>query len=91
MSCDCSVNKRETNGRLPASLNSPHRPDCLHHLLTRLLLLHFALHPQKVMAEGKGGKGNSRPLEGKRKHPPSPTSEEFGNSEFSEEELSSRD
>jgi hypothetical protein len=37
------------------------------------------------MAGGKGGKGKRRPLEGKRKHPPSAPSEEFGDSEFSEE------
>jgi hypothetical protein len=40
------------------------------------------------MAGGKGGKGKRRSSEGKRKRPSSPPSEEFRDSEFSEEEFS---
>jgi hypothetical protein len=43
------------------------------------------------MVGGKGGKEKRRPSEGKRKRPPSPPSEEFGDSKFSKEELSSGD
>jgi hypothetical protein len=43
------------------------------------------------MDGGKGGKGKHRSLEGKRKRPPSPPSEDFGDSKFSEEEFSSGD
>jgi hypothetical protein len=41
------------------------------------------------MAGGKGGKGKHHSSKGKRKCPPSPQSEDFGGSEFSEEEFSS--
>jgi hypothetical protein len=41
------------------------------------------------MAGCKGGKGKCHSSEGKRKHPPSPPTEDFGGSEFSEEEFSS--
>jgi hypothetical protein len=41
------------------------------------------------MAEGKGGKGKLRSSKGKRKRHPSPPSEDFGDSKFSEEEFSS--
>jgi hypothetical protein len=40
------------------------------------------------MAGGKGGKGKCHSSEGKRKRPPSPPSEDFGGSKFSEEEFS---
>jgi hypothetical protein len=43
------------------------------------------------MDGGKRGKGKRRSSEGKRKRPPSPPSEDFGDSKFSEEEFSSGD
>jgi hypothetical protein len=43
------------------------------------------------MGRGKRGKGWPRRADGKRKHPPSPPSEDFGDSEYSEEASSEYD
>jgi hypothetical protein len=43
------------------------------------------------MAGGKKGKKGRRPADGKRKRPPSPPSEDFGDSEYSEEVSSEYD
>jgi hypothetical protein len=55
-----------------------------------LLLLHFLTFHQ-TMGRGKRGKGWPRHADGKRKRPPSPPSEDFGDSEYSEEASSEYD
>jgi hypothetical protein len=85
-SCDCSVNGRETNGRLLAPLISPL---ALVALLTCsysvVLLFSPSSSPKRAMARGKGNRSECRSTEGKRKRPPSPPAEDFSDSEFSSE------
>jgi hypothetical protein len=49
--------------------------------------LYPLLHP--TMGKGKRGRGSPRHAGDKRKRDPSPPSEDFGDSEYSEEEVSS--
>jgi hypothetical protein len=88
--CNCSASV-VGSGRLPqASINSLLAP-LFSSLILRLSITSFSFHPHlhPTMGKGKRGRGSSRHAGDKRKRDPSPPSEEFGDSEFSEEEVSS--
>jgi hypothetical protein len=91
--CDCSMS-RVGSGRSPLdSINSPLALAVLFtcSLITCfLLLLHF-LSFQAAMGRGRRGRGWPRRADGKRKRAPSPPSEDFGDSEYSEEASSEYD
>jgi hypothetical protein len=82
------------DGHPSASLNSPL---ALAVFFTRslitcfLLLLLHSLSFHLTMGRGRRGRGLPRHTDGKRKHAPSPPSEDFGDSEYSKEASSEYD
>jgi hypothetical protein len=85
--CDCSVTV-VGGERLPSSsINSAFASPVFSHLL---LLVYSPLLPSTAtMGKSKKGSGSSPRSGDKRKREPTPPSEEFGDSEYSEEEFSS--
>ena len=85
--CDCSV--AVVGGeRLPSSsINSAFASPVFSHLL--LLVYSPLLLPSATMGKSKKGSGSSPRSGDKRKREPTPPSEDFGDSEYSEEEFSS--
>jgi hypothetical protein len=88
--CDCSASVVGSGRSLPASINS------LLALLFSSLILRssatfFSLYPllHPTMGKGKRGRGSPHHADDKWKCDPSPPSEDFGDSEYSEEEVSS--
>jgi hypothetical protein len=89
-SCDCSASVVGSGWSLPASINS-----LLALLFSSLILrssvtffsLSALLHP--TMVKGKRGRGSPHRAGDKRKRVPSPPSEDFGDSKYLEEEVSS--
>jgi hypothetical protein len=85
--CDCSVTV-VGGERLPSSsTNSAFASPVFSHLL--LLVYSPLLLPSATMAKSKKGSGSSPRSGDKRKREPTPPSEDFGDSEYSEEEFSS--
>jgi hypothetical protein len=85
--CDCSVTV-VGGERLPSSsINSAFASPVFSHLL---LLVYSPLLPSTAtMGKSKKGSGSSPRSGDKRKREPTPPSEDFGDSEYSEEEFSS--
>jgi hypothetical protein len=85
--CDCSVTV-VGGERLPSSfINSAFASPVFSHLL---LLVYSPLLPSTAtMGKSKKGSGSSPRSGDKRKREPTPSSEDFGDSEYSEEEFSS--
>jgi hypothetical protein len=86
--CDCSVSVVGDEQLLPASINSllapllfSHIPDLLLFLSQPSLLFHL------TMGKDKKGQGSPRRSDDKQKREQSPSSEDFGDSEYSEEEF----
>jgi hypothetical protein len=74
--------------RLPSSsINSAFASPVFSHLL--LLVYSPLLLPSATMGKSKNGSGSSPRSGDKRKREPTPPSEDFGDSEYSEEEFSS--
>jgi hypothetical protein len=74
--------------RLPSSsINSAFASPVFSYLL--LLVYSPLLHPTATMGKSKKGSGSSPRSGDKRKREPTPPSEDFGDSEYSEEEFSS--
>jgi hypothetical protein len=84
--CDCSVTV-VGGERLPSSINSAFASLVFSHLL--LLVYSPLLPPTATMGKSKKGSGSSPRSGDKCKHEPTPHSEDFGDSEYSEEEFSS--
>jgi hypothetical protein len=85
--CDCSVTV-VGGERLPSSsINSAFASPVFSHLL--LLVYSSLLPPTATMGKSKKGSSNSPRSGDKRKREPTPPSEDFGDSEYSEEEFSS--
>jgi hypothetical protein len=85
--CDCSVTV-VGGERLPSSsINSAFASPVFSHLL--LLVYSPLLLPSATMGKSKNGSGSSPRSGDKRKREPTPPSEDFGDSEYSEEEFSS--
>jgi hypothetical protein len=85
--CDCSVTM-VGGERLPSSyINSAFASPVFSHLL--LLVYSPLLPPIATMGKSKKGSGSSPRCGDKRKREPTPPSEDFGDSEYSEEEFSS--
>jgi hypothetical protein len=85
--CDCSVTV-VGGERLPSSsINSAFASPVFSHLL--LLVYSPLLLPYATMGKSKKGSGSSPRSGDKRKREPTPPSEDFGDSEYSEEEFSS--
>jgi hypothetical protein len=92
-SCDCSTSGVGSGRSPPASINSLLAPAILFtcSLITCfLLLLHF-LPFQPTMGRGRRGRGWPRRTDDKRNRAPSPPSEDFSDSEYSEEASSEYD
>jgi hypothetical protein len=87
--CDCSVAMVEGE-RLPSSsINSALASPAFSHFLL-LLAISCPLFPStSAMGRSKKGGGSSHHSGDKRKREPTPPSEDFGDSEYSEEEFSS--
>jgi hypothetical protein len=89
--CDCSASVVGSGRSLPPSINSLLAP-----LFSSLILRSFAtfssLYPLLHLTIGKGKRGRGSPhhADDKRKRDPSPPSEDFGDSKYSEEEVSSK-
>jgi hypothetical protein len=84
--CDCSVTL-VGGERLPSSINSAFASLVFSHLL---VLAYSPLLPSTAtMGKSRKGSGSSPCSGDKRKHEPTPPSEDFGDSEYSEEEFSS--
>jgi hypothetical protein len=88
--CDCLASVVRSERSLPASINSMLAP-LFSSLILRSSVTFFSLYPllYPAMGKGKRGRGSPRRAGDKRKRDPSPPSEDFGNSEYSEEEVSS--
>jgi hypothetical protein len=86
--CDCSMTV-VGGERLPSySINSAFASPAFSHLL---LLVYSPLLPSTAtMGKSKKGSGSSPRFGDKRKCEPTPPSEDFGDSEYSEEEFSSK-
>jgi hypothetical protein len=85
--CDSSVTV-VGGERLPSSsINSAFASPVFSHLL--LLVYSPLLLPTTTMGKSKNGSGSSPRFGDKRKREPTPPSEDFGDSEYSEEEFSS--
>jgi hypothetical protein len=85
--CDCSVTVVGGEQLLSSSINSAFASLVFSHLL---LLVYSPLLPSTAaMGKSKKGSGSSPRSGDKRKHEPTPPSEDFGNSEYSKEEFSS--
>ena len=69
--------------RLPSSINSVFASPVFSHLL--LLVYSPLLLPSATMGKSKKGSGSSPRSGDKRKREPTPSSEDFGDSEYSEE------
>jgi hypothetical protein len=91
-SCNCSVSGVGSGRSTQASINSLL---ALAVLFTRSLIIRFfLLRPlplQPDMGRGKRGRSWTHRADGKRKRAPSPPSEDFGDSEYSEEASSEYD
>jgi hypothetical protein len=88
--CDCSSSV-VGSGRSPlASINSLLAP-LFSSLILRSSVTSFSFHPllHPTMGKGKRGRGSSCHAGDKRKQDPSPPSEDFSDSEYLEEEVSS--
>jgi hypothetical protein len=83
--CDCSV--AVVGGeRLPSSsINSVLASPAFSHLLPLLAVLLSSLSFYSTMGKSKKGGSSSHHSGDKRKHEPTPPSEDFGDSEYSEE------
>jgi hypothetical protein len=90
--CDCSASGVGSERSSPESINSLLAPSVLFtcSLIICFLLLR-SLPFQPAMGRGKRGRSWPRHADGKRKRAPSPPSEDFGNSEYSEEASSEYD
>jgi hypothetical protein len=88
--CDCSASVVGSGRSFPASVNSLLAP-LFSLLMLRSSVIFFFLYPllYPTMGKGKRGRGSPRHAGDKRKHDPSPPSKDFGDSETSEEEVSS--
>jgi hypothetical protein len=84
--CDCSTSVVGSGGPLPVSINSLLAP-LFSSLILRSSAAFFSpsllLHP--TMGKGRRGRGSPRRAGDKRKHDPSPPSEDFSDSKYSEE------
>jgi hypothetical protein len=89
--CDCSASVVGSGRSLPASINSLLAP-LFSSLILRSSVTFFSLSPllHPTMGKGKRGQGSPRRAGDKRKRDPSPPLEDFGGSEYLEEEVSSR-
>ena len=93
-SCDCSASGVESGRSPPASINSLLALAVLFTCsLTTcfLLLLLHSLPFKSTMGRGRRGRGWPLRANGKRMRAPSPPSEDFGDSEYSEEASSEYD
>jgi hypothetical protein len=88
--CDCLASVVESGRSLPASTNSLLAP-LFSSLILRSSATFFSVYPllHLTMGKGKRGRGSPHHADDKRKRDPSPPSEDFGDSEYSEEEVSS--
>jgi hypothetical protein len=88
--CDSSASVVGSGRSLPASINSLLAP-LFSSLILRSCATFFCLYPllHLTMGKDKRGRGSPRHASDKRKRDPSPPSEDFGDSEYSEEEVSS--
>jgi hypothetical protein len=88
--CDCSASVVGSGQSLPASINSLLAP-LFSSLILRSSAAFFSpsliLYP--TMGKGRRGRGSPCRAGDKRKRDPSPPSEDFGDLEYSEEEVSS--
>jgi hypothetical protein len=88
--CDCSASMVGSGRSLLASINSLLAP-LFSSLILQSSATFFSLYPllHLTMGKGKRGRGSPRHAGDKRKRDPSPPSEDFGDLEYSEEEVSS--
>ena len=88
--CDCSVGVVGDEQLLPASINRLLLRHCFHTSFDHPLFLpQPSLLFHLAMGKDKKGQGSPRRSGDKRKRERSPLSEDFGDSEYSEEEFSS--
>jgi hypothetical protein len=85
--CDCSVTVVGGEWLPSSSINSAFASPVFSHLL--LLVYSPLLPPTATMGKSKKGSGSSPRSGDKHKHEPTPPSEDFGDSEYSEKEFSS--
>jgi hypothetical protein len=92
-SCDSSTSVVGSGRSPPASIHSLLASAVLftRSLIICFLLLHLSLLFQPTMGRGRRGSGWPRRADGKRKRAQSPPSEDFGDSEYSEETSSEAD
>jgi hypothetical protein len=88
--CDCLVSMVGSGRSLPTSINSLLAP-LFSSLILRSSATFFSFYPllHPIMGKGRSGRGSPRHAGDKRKRDPSPPSEDFGDSEYMEEEVSS--
>jgi hypothetical protein len=88
--CDCLASIVRSGRSLPTSINSLLAP-LFSSLILRSSVTFFSLSPllHPTMGKGKRGRGSPHRAGDKRKRDPSPPSEDFCDSEYSEEEVSS--
>jgi hypothetical protein len=88
--CDCSASVVGSGRSVPTSINSL-LASLYSSLILRSSATFFSFYPllHLTMGKGKKGRGSPRHTGDKRKRDPSPPSEDFGDSEYSEEEVSS--
>jgi hypothetical protein len=88
--CDYSASVVGSRQSLPTSINSLLAP-LFSSLILQSSVTFFSIYPllYSTMGKGKRGRGSPRRAGDKRKRDPSPPSEDFGDSEYSEEEVSS--
>jgi hypothetical protein len=88
--CDCSASVVGSGWSLLASINSLLAP-LFSSIILRSSSTFFSFYPllHSTMGKGRRGRGSPRHASDKWKRDPSPPSDDFGDSEYSEEEVSS--
>jgi hypothetical protein len=88
--CDCSVAVVGGEGLPSSSINSVLASPASSHISLLLLALLPSLLFYSAVGKNKKGGSSSHHSGDKRKREPTPSSEDFGDSEYSEEEFSSK-